>query len=57
MSKIEEIMYKAWEKGIQNETMSIAQEIKIDNPKMEIDERYELAYKQAKKLKASNNTP
>ena len=50
-------MYKAWEKGIQNETMSIAQEIKIDNPKMEIDERYELAYKQAKKLKASNNTP
>jgi hypothetical protein len=28
MSQIEEIMHKAWEKGIQQETMSIAQEHK-----------------------------
>lgn len=55
--KVEEIMHKAWAKGIQHETMSIAQELKIENPKMEIDERYELAYKQAKLLKASSNTP
>jgi len=57
MSRVEEIMHKAWAKGIQHETMSLAQELKVDNPKMEIDERYELAYKQAKKLKASLNTP
>jgi hypothetical protein len=57
MSRVEEIMHKAWAKGIQHETMSLAQELKVDNPKMEIDERYELAYKQAKKLKASINTP
>ena len=57
MSRIEAIMHKAWAKGIQHETMSLAQELKVDNPKMEIDERYELAYKQAKKLKASLNTP
>ena len=55
MSKIEEIMHKAWAKGIQYDTMSIAQELKQENPKMEIDERYELAYKKAKQLKASPN--
>jgi len=55
MSKIEEIMYQAWEEGIQHDTMSIAQELKQENPKMEIDERYELAYKKAKQLKASPN--
>ena len=53
MSKIEEIMYQAWEEGIQHDTMSIAQELKQENPKMEIDERYEMAYKKAKQLKAS----
>ena len=42
-------MHKAWEKGIQQETMSIAQEIKKDNPKMEVNERYELAYAKAKR--------
>ena len=57
MSKIEEIMYQAWEEGIQHDTMSIAQELKQENPKMEIDERYELAYKKAKQLKASPNNP
>ena len=46
-------MYKAWEKGIQNETMSIAYKIKQENPKISIDERYEIAYKKAKQLKAS----
>ena len=55
MSRIEEIMYKAWAKGIQNETMSIAYEIKQENPKMDIDDRYEMAYKKAKQLKASPN--
>jgi len=54
--KVEEIMHKAWAKGIQHETMSIAQELKVDNPKMEINDRYELAYKKAKQLKASSNT-
>ena len=49
MSTIEEIMHKAWAKGIQQETMSIAYEIKKENPKMEVNERYELAYNQAKK--------
>jgi len=55
MSKIEDILHKAWAKGIHHETMSIAQELKIKNPKMEIDERYELAYKQAKRFQASSN--
>ena len=55
--KVEEIMHKAWAKGIQHETMSIAQELKINNPKMEINDRYYLAYKKAKQLKASSNTP
>lgn len=49
MSRVEEIMHKAWEKGIQHETMSIAQELKKEHPQMEIDERYEKAYSQAKK--------
>ena len=49
MSRVEEIMHKAWEQGIQYETMSFAQEIKQENPKMEIDERYELAYNKAKR--------
>jgi len=57
MSKVEEIMHKAWAKGIQHETMSIAQEMKQENPKMEVDERYEIAYKKAKQLKASSNNP
>ena len=48
MSKLEEIMHKAWAKGLQHETMSIAQEIKQENPKMELYESYELAYKKAK---------
>lgn len=49
MSRVEEIMHKAWQKGIQYETMSLAQELKQENPRMEIDERYELAYSKAKK--------
>jgi hypothetical protein len=49
MSIVEEIMHKAWAKGIQNETMSIAQELKKENPKMEVADRYETAYAQAKK--------
>jgi len=49
MSKIEHILYKAHKKGIYNETMSLAKVIKEENPKMEIEDRYELAYEQAKR--------
>ena len=49
MSKIEEVLYKALEKGIYHETMSLAQDIKEENPKMEVADRYELAYEQAKR--------
>ena len=51
MSKIEGILYKAFENGIYEQTMSIAQDIKQDNPKMEVGDRYELAYEKAKKAK------
>ena len=49
MSRVEQILHKAWAKGIQYETMSIAQELKEANPNMEVDDRYELAYEQAKR--------
>jgi len=49
MSKIEHILYKAHKKGIYNETMSLAQDIKQNNPKIEIEDRYEIAYERAKK--------
>ena len=49
MSKIEHILYKAHKKGIYNETMSLAQDIKQEYPKIEIADRYELAYERAKK--------
>lgn len=57
MSRVEEIMHKAWEKGIQHETMSIAQEIKKENPKMEVNERYELAYQKARKNLLKSSPP
>ena len=49
MSKIEHILYKAHDKGIYHETMSFAQEIKKEDPKIEIEDRYEIAYERAKK--------
>lgn len=49
MSKIEHILHKAHSKGIYHETMSLAQEIKQENPKIEIADRYEIAYERAKK--------
>jgi hypothetical protein len=49
MSKIEHILYKAHKKGVYNETMSLAQNIKSENLKIELADRYELAYEQAKK--------
>ena len=49
MSKIEHILHKAHDKGIYNETMSFAQEIKKEDPKIEIEDRYEIAYERAKK--------
>jgi hypothetical protein len=48
MSKVEEVLYKALEKGIYHETMSFASDIKKENPKMEVADRYELAYERAK---------
>ena len=48
MSKIEHILHKAFKKGIYNETMSLAQDIKVVDPKMEASDRYELAYERAK---------
>jgi spore coat polysaccharide biosynthesis predicted glycosyltransferase SpsG len=53
MSKIEDILYKAHKKGIYEHTMSLAQDIKTENPKLEVADRYELAYKQAKKSRKS----
>jgi spore coat polysaccharide biosynthesis predicted glycosyltransferase SpsG len=57
MSKIEHILYKAHKKGIYNETMSLAQNIKSENLKIELADRYEIAYEQAKKslLKSPTN--
>jgi len=49
MSKIESILHTAHYEGIYHETMSIAQELKNDNPKMEVDDRYEMAYTIAKR--------
>ena len=49
MSKIEHILKKAYKKGIYNETMSLAQNIKNENLKIELADRYEIAYEQAKK--------
>ena len=48
MGKIEEVLYKAYKKGLCHETMSLAQEIKSTNPVMEQVDRYELAYERAK---------
>ena len=49
MSKIEHILQKAYKKGIYNETMSLAQTIKSENLKIELADRYEIAYELAKK--------
>ena len=58
MSKIEHILQKAYKKGIYNETMSLAQNIKSENIKIELADRYEIAYEQAKKsLKKPSTIP
>jgi hypothetical protein len=57
MSKIETVLYKAFEKGIYNETMSFAQNIKEENPKMEVADRYELAYERARKSLLKSSPP
>jgi hypothetical protein len=57
MSKIEEVLYKALEKGIYHETMSLAKDIKNEAPKMEIQDRYELAYERAKKSLLNSPPP
>jgi spore coat polysaccharide biosynthesis predicted glycosyltransferase SpsG len=55
MSKIEHILYKAHKKGIYNETMSLAQNIKNENLKIEIEDRYELPTNKLKKACKSLN--
>jgi len=57
MSKIENILYKAHENNIYEQTMSIAQEIKQKDPKMEVGDRYELAYEKAKRAKLNAFPP
>jgi hypothetical protein len=57
MSKVEEVLYKALEKGIYNETMSLAQDIKKEAPKMEVADRYELAYERAKTSLLNSSPP
>ena len=57
MSKIEEILIKAHKKGIYNETISSAQDIKKENPKIEVADRYELAYERVKKTMIKSSPP
>ena len=57
MSKVENILYKAHKKGIYEQTMSLAQDIKMENPKLEVADRYELAYEQAKKSLLKSSPP
>lgn len=57
MSKIENILYKAHKKGIFEETMSLAQDIKVKNPKLEVADRYELAYERAKRTRIKSFPP
>ena len=57
MSKIEEVLYKALEKGIYHETMSLAKDIKNEAPKMEVQDRYELTYERAKKSLLNSPPP
>jgi spore coat polysaccharide biosynthesis predicted glycosyltransferase SpsG len=57
MSKIEHILHKAHKKGIFEETMSLAQDIKIENPKLEVEDRYELAYERAKRTRIKSFPP
>ncbi len=57
MSQIENILHEAYKTGIYEHTMSLAQEIKIENPKMEVSDRYELAYEKAKRAKLNAFPP
>ena len=57
MSKIEEVLYKALEKGIYSETMSLAQDLKQKDPNMEQADRYELAYERAKTSLLKSSPP
>ena len=54
MSRIEEVLYKAYKKNLYYETMSLAQEIQSINPVMTQIDRYETAYKQAKQQRKTN---
>jgi hypothetical protein len=57
MSQIENILHEALERDIYEQTMSFAQDIKKENPKMEVADRYELAYQKAKRSKLNAFPP
>jgi len=57
MSQIENILYEALERGVYEQTMSFAQDIKKENPKMEVADRYELAYQKARRSKLNAFPP
>ena len=57
MSQIEAILHKAYKNGLYHETMSLAQDIKQENPEMEQADRYELAYHKAKRAKLNAFPP
>jgi hypothetical protein len=57
MSQIESILHEAYKAGIYEHTMSLAKEIKTKNPKMEVSDRYELAYEKAKRAKLNAFPP
>lgn len=57
MSQIENILHEAHKKGIYEQTMSFAQDIKKENPKMEVADRYELAYQKARRSKLNAFPP
>lgn len=57
MSEIENILHLAYKNGLYHETMSLAQDIKKENPEMEQADRYELAYSKAKRAKLNAFPP
>jgi hypothetical protein len=57
MSQVENILHEAYKTGVYEYTMSLAQEIKKENPKMEVNDRYELAYQKAKRARLNSFPP
>lgn len=49
MSEIEEILHRAHKKGIYNEVIQEALDLKDQNPELEMQDRYYIAYYRVKK--------